>query len=785
MNKPEPSDKAIYTGNSMRGLFVPGETLCLAEKGFESLREGDVVAILSRTPGIVHRIVEKNAEYAVTMGDNNDRPDAMKLRSGADFRLVIGAISPDGSFRPVHGGEAGMKQFRRQQRKRRLHRLIRNAMDPLRPLKRLRIPANRETRFRDGTLQWCCGNIPVAARTPSGRTEYLGSWKRLFFRIPKDVASDMPDICGAARNEARFLRGRSEAHEPSSRDPAPPAPKPSEFIRFFLSAIRPWRWVYAAVLLAVLFTTAAGYALPILQKRLINDLTAHESGGIWLLFCATGFLMLLVRAETLFRQRIVNSTVQKVMFSLKSRISGRLFGLPRGLLDQLGGGYLSGRLNTDVAQLQIFFSNTPFTVLSNTLKVAGGLVFLLILSPHVGCAVLLAFPCYAFLLYRFRKSQYAVSRRISEVNARNQRMFASSINSIELVKTNAAEPRVSHAIRTGFARETLFRLEAVRLSNTFLFLAGLVPLFSQGILVAAGIHLVLKGEWTLGALWAMNCYLMNVFNPIRELCAVFPVAQSALASSARLIELENATCEPNLDSGLADFELSGGIELRGLSFAYHANRPVLNGLDIRLDPGSKLLVSGPSGSGKSTLFALLLGFYKPTTGEILIDGRTVDAYNIRALRRKIGFLGPCPEFIPSSLRANLTLGCSTIPDDETIFAALAEAGAESVVRALPRGLDTVLTESVRNFSSGERLRFALARELLRGCSVLLLDEATAHLDADSETRFLETVLRVFRSRTVLMIRHTPHPLTDRFPVLHLGTPAAERADSAKAADGDL
>lgn len=558
---------------------------------------------------------------------------------------------------------------------------------------------------------------------------------------------------------------------PSSHNTVSSFPRPSEFVRFFLSAIRPWRLIYAGIFVSILFATVAGYVLPILQKRLINALTARESSNIWVLFCATGLLMLFVRSEALLRQRIVNSTVHKVMFLLKSRISDRLFGLPPELLNQLGGGYLSGRLNTDITQLQFFFSNTLFTAFANLLKVSGALVFLFILSPRTGLAVLLTFPCYAFLLYRYRSSHYAVSRQISEANARNQRMFASSIGSIELVKTNAAENRVSGAIRTGFARETLFRLKAVRLSNTFLFLAGLVPLFSQGILVAIGIHLVLKGEWTLGTLWALNCYLMNVFHPLGQLCGTFPLMQSGFASAARLIEMENVTCEPNLDSGLADFELHGGIELRGVSFAYHSHCPVLNRLDLKLAPGSKLLISGPSGSGKSTLLALLLGFYKPVEGEILIDGRPVDVYNIRSLRRKIGFLGPFPEFIPSSLRANLTLGCSNTPDDETIFAALSEAGVEPVVRTLPHGLDTVLMESARNFSAGERLRFALAREILRGCSMLLLDEATAHLDAENETHFLETVLRVFNSHTIIMIRHTAHHLTDQFPILHLETSA--------------
>ena len=551
-----------------------------------------------------------------------------------------------------------------------------------------------------------------------------------------------------------------------------PAPSFRAFARFFLRAVRPWRWVYAGVFLGVLLITAAGYVLPIIQKRLINALTGREADGIWHLFIAAGLLMLLIRSESLLRQRVVNSTVHKVMFRLKSRITDRLLDLPPGLLDQLGGGYLSGRLANDVTQLQIFFSNTLFTFLANLLKVAGGLVFLFLLSPRTGLAVLLVFPCYAFLLWRFRGRHYAVAREISELNARNQRMLASSLGSIGLVKTSAAEERVGGAIRTGFARETLFRLRAVRLANTFLFLTNLIPLVCQGVLAAVGIRFILKGQWSLGSLWALNCYLMNVFHPVSQLCGAFPLAQSALASAARLIELQNATREPRLDSGIEDFELKGAVELRGLTFAYHPGRTVLDGIDLALEPGAKLLVSGPSGAGKSTLFALLLGFYKPVSGAILLDGRPLDDYNVRALRRQIGYLGPFPEFIPSALRVNLTLGCRETPSDDAIFGALAAAGADSVVRALPHGLDTVLTESARNFSAGERLRFALARELLRGTRVLLLDEATAHLDSGNETRFLETVLRVFRGRTVLMIRHTPHPLTDSFPVLRIGAPGA-------------
>lgn len=176
-------DKAVYTGNSMRGMFVPGEMLVLSETAFETLRTGDVVAMFDRTPHVVHRIVGKSADSAVTMGDNNDRPDAMELTPDVPFRLVMGVMSADGSLRPVAGGEAGMRQFRRQQRKRKLRRLAGLLVRPLKPLKFMRIPARRETRFLDGTVQWSFAGIPVAARAPSGRFVYLHWSKRLLFRV--------------------------------------------------------------------------------------------------------------------------------------------------------------------------------------------------------------------------------------------------------------------------------------------------------------------------------------------------------------------------------------------------------------------------------------------------------------------------------------------------------------------------------------------------------------------------------------------------------------------------
>lgn len=194
-------DHAFYTGNSMRGMFITGERLSLEPASFDSLRVGDIVAVFDRTPYYVHRVVEIAPDRIVTMGDNNPRPDAAPVTPLSHIKRVVRAHGLDGSVRDVPGGEAGMLRFRRQQRRRRLRACVSALLIPFKPLKLLRIPARTETRFRNGTRQWSCAGIPVAAQTPSGTFRYLHWPLRFFFRVPARLLPGEPDP-GAAPADA-------------------------------------------------------------------------------------------------------------------------------------------------------------------------------------------------------------------------------------------------------------------------------------------------------------------------------------------------------------------------------------------------------------------------------------------------------------------------------------------------------------------------------------------------------------------------------------------------------
>jgi len=180
-------ERGIYHGNSMSDVFTDGDILIFEDVPFEGLKCGDIVAVFERSPYYVHRIVKKERNRATTMGDNNITPDELELNPDSMIRFV-GSYIPlkkPGTVLAVTGGSDGMEQFRRWQKHLRRKRRIAGILSPLRCFSRFRLPAKKETRFRDGTVQWSFGGIPVAARNPAGKTKYLGRWQRLFFRIPQ------------------------------------------------------------------------------------------------------------------------------------------------------------------------------------------------------------------------------------------------------------------------------------------------------------------------------------------------------------------------------------------------------------------------------------------------------------------------------------------------------------------------------------------------------------------------------------------------------------------------
>ncbi len=539
-----------------------------------------------------------------------------------------------------------------------------------------------------------------------------------------------------------------------------------DFFRYFLRVIYPYRFIYLSVTMLMLLCAAVSYVLPLTERKLINVLTQQDklsNKDVWGLVIVIVAMTVFLRFESMFQSLLINSTVQKVIYTLKKQITHRLLELPPSLIHKIGGGYLAGRIYADIHQIQTFFSNTFFSSILSIMKICGALVFLCILNWYAGVLVLLVFPCYFFLMMKYRNRHYLLVKQNSENLAKNQQKMSNTFGKINLVKSHVAEEKAESSIQKGFARETISKIHSIQTANAFVFFSNLVPFFAQGILMLAGVYFILEKQWTLGELWALNRYMMNVFTPLNQFSSSFLLYQTALASVSRLIELEHNTAEYNYDKGEKPAALSGEIELRDLSFCYHKNNPIFEHANLLIHSGEHVVLMGKSGSGKSTLLALLLGFYSPEHGNVLIDGRPLTEYNIRAIRRKIGYIGATTELMHASVRDNLKFGLKINVSDEKIQYVLQQVSLWDKMNSLPQKLDTVVEESQASFSTGEQLRLALARELLRGCDLLLLDEATANLDEENETNFLRMIITTFQNKTLLMIRHTPHRLVDHLP----------------------
>ena len=307
------------------------------------------------------------------------------------------------------------------------------------------------------------------------------------------------------------------------------------------------------------------------------------------------------------------------------------------------------------------------------------------------------------------------------------------------------------------------QLRAGGLSQIFSGINGLLRGLNTAIFTWFGWTLILSGDITLGDYLAFSAYVGFLYGPLQQMIQLFSDFQQSAVHLHRMFEYVDEPLEqdPSRAYGIepdGDMPaLRGAFSLRGVEFFYEPGRPVLKGIDLDLPAGSVVALVGASGSGKTSLLRLLTRLEEPTAGSLRVDGKPLTEIPLHALRRQLAVVWQDVALIRGTVRENLLLGTEQAPPDDEIAEALELCGLSELVAALPAGLDTAVSEWGSTLSAGQRQRVALARALLRRAPILLLDEATANIDVETEMRILRNVFKHLqsdgRSTSVIFVTH--------------------------------
>jgi ATP-binding cassette subfamily B protein len=421
--------------------------------------------------------------------------------------------------------------------------------------------------------------------------------------------------------------------------------------------------------------------------------------------------------------------------------------------EERSSGDLVAVLNDDVNQLERFLNGGANSLIQvATTLVAVGAVFFAV-SPAIALMAFTPIPLIVLGAFYFQRRAQPLYAQVRERVGALASRLAANIGGIATIKSFTTERFEADRLREDSDAYVSANRRAIAVSAAF------IPIIRMAILAGFLATFLLGGWMTLEGQLAVGAYGVLVFLtqrllwPLTGLAETVDLYERAMASSRRILDLIEAPVRVrNLPGAIVPERVDGALRFEHVHFAYEPGAPVLEDIDLEIPATSTVAFVGQTGSGKSTLVKLLLRFYAPAAGRILLDGRPIDALDLTALRRCIGLVSQDVYLFQGTIRENIAYG--TPQADEAAVRAAAEAAeAMEFIERLPRGFDTIVGERGQKLSGGQRQRLSIARALMKNPPILVLDEATSAVDNETEAAIQRSVARISHSRTTLVIAH--------------------------------
>jgi len=546
------------------------------------------------------------------------------------------------------------------------------------------------------------------------------------------------------------------------------------FVRL-LGFLRPYKASLAVSSILAIASQVTGILVPVLTGVVINELDGGQDTQLIALEIGAIVALGLIRGALMYGRRVISGRqALGVEYDLRDELYSHFLRLSFGFYDRSQTGQLMSRATIDLQSVRFFLGYGLIFFAQHVLTIVVVTAVLFVYSWELALVAVAITPFIVLTAYRYSRVSQPVLRGVQQTLADVATVAEESITGVHVVKSFAQEDarstRFANAANTVFTRT----LAANRQRAIYVPLLTFLPLVTQALVLLAAGRMVISGSLSLGAFFAFNLLLAMLVMPLRMLGMWIGQAQRAIAGGERIFEIldepEEVADAPDAQSLPAG---PGEVVFEDVSFGYDPERLVLESVDLTIPAGRTVALIGRTGSGKTTVATLVPRFYDTTAGRILVDGVDIRQLVRRSLRREIGVIAQDPFLFSASIRDNIALGMPDAPH-EAVEAAARAAQAHEFILELPHAYETVVGERGITLSGGQRQRIAIARALLIDPRILILDDATASVDATTEAKIRAGLREVMRDRTTIIIAHrlSTIALADEVVVLDDGRIAA-------------
>ncbi|WP_163099032.1 ABC transporter ATP-binding protein [Peribacillus alkalitolerans] len=517
---------------------------------------------------------------------------------------------------------------------------------------------------------------------------------------------------------------------------------------------------------ASLLTTLAGLVVPFLTKNLVDGFSVEALSLPLMLSIGAAFIIqAIISGLSIYLLSLVG---QRIVASLRERMWLKLIRLPVNYFDKQSSGETVSRLVNDTSVVKELISTHFPQFITGIISIIGAITILFIMDWKMTLLMLTSVPITLAIMVPLGRKMAKISRNLQDETASFTGNIQQTLSEIRLMKSSTAEENEEVNGLKGIENLLGFGLKEARIFAYIGPIMYLVIMVVIVLIIGYGGMRVANGTMSTGSLVAFLLYLFQIIFPITSFAMFFTQLQKAKGATERIIEILGM----NLEEGQEGIELditNQPIRVQDVSFAYSEEEPLLQNITFEASPGEMIAFAGPSGGGKTTMFGLLERFYEPTSGEIRIGNTPIKDLSMESWRSQIGYVSQESAMMAGTIRENLCYGLKNVEDitDEQLWQVAKMAYADEFIQAFSHGLDTEVGERGVKLSGGQRQRIAIARAFLRDPKILMMDEATASLDSQSEGVVQQALTRLMEGRTTFVIAHRLSTIVDADKIIFI------------------